>query len=57
VGEFGERGGDPWSGWGVDAELVVAASKVLHEGVSGDGGLGVAVRSPRIGFGRCLSWL
>jgi hypothetical protein len=36
LGEFGERSGDACSGRGVHGEFVVAASKVLHEGVSGD---------------------
>jgi hypothetical protein len=36
VGEFGERGGDPQGRWCVESEFVVAASEVLHEGVSGD---------------------
>ena len=42
-GELGERCGDAESAWGVDAEFVVAAAQVLHEGVSGDDRLGGAV--------------
>jgi hypothetical protein len=35
-GEFAERRSDSPSGRGVDAEFVVAAPEVLHEGVPGD---------------------
>jgi hypothetical protein len=45
LGEFGERGGDPQGRWGVDGKFVVAAAKVLHEGVSGDDHLCCLVRS------------
>jgi hypothetical protein len=45
LGEFGERGGDPQHGRGVDGEFVMAAVEVLHEGVSGDDYLCCLVRS------------
>jgi hypothetical protein len=45
LGEFGERGGDPRCLRGVDGEFVVAASKVLYEGVSSDDHLCCLVRS------------
>ena len=43
--EFWDRCGDPQRGWGAEPELVVAASKVLHEGVSSDDDLRCLVRS------------
>jgi len=38
--EFGERGSNSEAGRGVQAELVEATSKVLHETVAGDDDLG-----------------
>ncbi len=43
MGEFGERGGDPQRGAGVDSEFVVAAAQILHEGVPGDDHLGCPI--------------
>jgi hypothetical protein len=45
LGEFGERSGDPRGRRCVEAEFVVAAVEVLHEGVSGDDHVCCLVRS------------
>jgi hypothetical protein len=34
LGEFGERGGDPECGDGVDSEFVVAAAQIRQEGMA-----------------------
>src|SRR4051794_16748611 len=36
AGELAERCGHAEPAWGVEAEFVVSAAEVLHEGVSGD---------------------
>jgi hypothetical protein len=43
LGEFGKRGGDPQRGVCVESGLVVAAAKILYEGVSGDDDRGRSV--------------
>ena len=45
LGEFGERSDEPKRGWRLGRDLVVPAAQVLHEGVSGDDGLGGVVGS------------
>jgi len=44
VGEFGERCADPQRRGGVDAEFVVAAAQILHEGMPGDHDLRCPIR-------------
>jgi hypothetical protein len=54
--EFGERYGDPRCRRSVESEFVMAASKVLYEGMPGDDDLcGSVFRNPRIDLSRCLS--
>ncbi len=36
LGNFGERRGDPQRGAGVDSEVVVAATQILHDDMAGD---------------------
>jgi hypothetical protein len=56
VGEFGEGRGDPQEWGGADAELVVAAAKILQKGVPCDDPCAVrSVLMPRIGLSRRLS--
>jgi hypothetical protein len=56
LGEFGERRGNPPRWVGVDAEFVVAAAKILHEGWPAITTCAVrSVFSPRIGLSLRLS--